>query len=289
MNKRFIWIIGAFLMLAMLAGACKRTTKDGFNTTASGLKYKFHVQGEKDTLRVNQYDIVYVRMDYRAADTLFFSSGITPISFQVNPVAPGDLQEGLMMMKVGDSATFAMAPEKFFINMMKYKELPEIYKKYPEIFFDIKVVAYIPEPPAMKQERADTEVRKTTESDVIKQYVQQNNITVAPKASGLYYIELVKGQGKQAEAGKKLTVHYKGMLLDGTLFDSSYDRGRPVNFVLGQGERIPAWDEGFAMMAEGGTARFIVPSVLGYGAEQRGGVKPYTPIIFEVELIKVDN
>ena len=289
MNKRFIWIISAFITLTLVTGACKRTTKDGFKTTSSGLKYKFHVQGEKDTLQVNQYDIVYVRMDYRAADTLFFTSGITPISFQVNPTEPGDLQEGLLMMKVGDSATFAMPPEKFFINMMKYKELPEIYKKYPEIYFDIKVVAYIPEPPAMKEERGEAEVRKTTESDIIKQYVKDNNITVTPTASGLYYVELKKGQGKPAEAGKKLTVHYKGLLFNEKVFDSSYDRGRPVNFVLGRGERLPAWDEGFALMAEGGKARFIVPSALGYGAEQRSGVKPFTPIIFEVELLEVAN
>ena len=288
MVKKSFFIITTLLLAVILISACGRSS-DGFKTTSSGLKYKFHVKGEKDTLNVNLYDIVYVRMDYRVADTMLFQSGVTPISFQVKPGDVGDLQEGLLMMKVGDSATFAMPAEKFFINLMKYKEVPAVFRDYAELYVDIKVVALIPEPQALKDERAAAEVRKATEQDIIKKYIEEQNITVQPTANGLYYIEIVKGKGKKAEAGNRLKVHYKGLLFDGEVFDSSYDRNKPVTFTLGNGERLPAWDEGFALMAAGGNARFIVPSALGYGAEQRSKVKPYTPLIFEVELLEVTD
>lgn len=83
-------------------------------------------------------------------------------------------------------------------------------------------------------------------------------------------------------------MHYKGTLLDGTPFDSSYDRGEPIEFVLGQGMVIPGWEEGIAMMNEGGKAKLIIPSKLAYGPNQRGNViKPYSTLVFEVELIEV--
>jgi len=266
--------------------ACNRV--ETFKETPTGLKYKFHVQS-KDAQQVYRYDIVDVLMNYRTKDSTLYKGGMTPISFQVNPIVDGDLQEGILMMRLGDSATFALNPEKFFISMMKYSKLPDMVKDETEIYFDIKLVDIRPEPPMMQAERLENINRKETEADKIAQYIADNNITVAPTASGLYFIELQKGDGKAAAAGMKVKVHYRGMFLEGNEFDSSYGRNRPVEFILGQGERLPAWDEAIAMMSEGGKARLIVPSALGYGAEQRNTIKPYTPLIFEVELLEVSN
>jgi len=109
-------------------------------------------------------------------------------------------------------------------------------------------------------------------------------------ASGLQYIEDVTGTGRAAEAGVKVAVHYTGMLDDGTVFDSSLDRGQPIEFVLGSGQVIPGWDEGIALMATGGKARLIIPSELAYGERGAGNViPPGATLTFDVELVDVQD
>lgn len=109
-------------------------------------------------------------------------------------------------------------------------------------------------------------------------------------ASGLQYIEETAGTGRAAQAGDKVSVHYTGMLDDGTVFDSSQNRGEPIAFVLGRGQVIPGWDEGIAMMSVGGKARLIIPSELAYGEQGAGGViPPNATLTFDVELVDVQD
>lgn len=106
--------------------------------------------------------------------------------------------------------------------------------------------------------------------------------------SGLRYQILQKGTGKQAEKGKTVSVHYKGQLADGTVFDSSYKRKQPLEFPVGVGQVIPGWDEGIQLLQVGDKARLVIPSDLGYGSRGAGGVIPPDAIlIFDVELMGV--
>ncbi|OXA87264.1 peptidylprolyl isomerase [Flavobacterium hercynium] len=106
--------------------------------------------------------------------------------------------------------------------------------------------------------------------------------------SGLRYKMIQKGDGKKAEAGKTVSVHYEGSLENGKVFDSSYPRKKPIEFRLGQGQVIEGWDEGIALLQVGDKARFVIPSDLGYGASGAGGViPPNATLIFDVELMDV--
>jgi len=106
--------------------------------------------------------------------------------------------------------------------------------------------------------------------------------------SGLRYKIIQKGDGKKAEKGKKVSVHYKGSLESGEVFDSSYTRKQPIDFQLGVGQVITGWDEGIALLQVGDKARFIIPSHLGYGSRGAGGViPPDATLIFDVELMDV--
>ncbi len=108
-------------------------------------------------------------------------------------------------------------------------------------------------------------------------------------ASGLQYTETKAGSGPQAQAGDLVSVHYRGTLEDGTEFDNSYDRGAPFQFVLGRGNVIAGWDEGIAMMKEGGQATLVIPPSLGYGGHGAGGViPPDATLTFDVELVAVE-
>lgn len=96
------------------------------------------------------------------------------------------------------------------------------------------------------------------------------------------------GNGKVAEKGKKILVHYRGTLENGKQFDSSYDRGEPLKFTLGIGQVIKGWDDGILGMKVGGKRNLFIPADLGYGSRGAGNViPPNSNLIFDCELIDV--
>tara|TARA_R110002012_G_scaffold319389_2_gene539659 strand:+ start:47120 stop:48052 length:933 start_codon:yes stop_codon:yes gene_type:complete len=106
--------------------------------------------------------------------------------------------------------------------------------------------------------------------------------------SGLRYQILQKGTGAKAQKGQTVSVHYKGQLADGTVFDSSYKRKDPLEFQVGVGQVIAGWDEGICLLNVGDKARLVIPSHLGYGSRGAGGVIPAdATLIFDVELVNV--
>jgi FKBP-type peptidyl-prolyl cis-trans isomerase len=106
--------------------------------------------------------------------------------------------------------------------------------------------------------------------------------------SGLRYQIIQKGNGKKAEKGNTVSVHYKGQLADGTVFDSSYKRNQPLEFPVGVGQVIAGWDEGICLLQVGDKARLVIPRDLGYGSAGAGGViPPDAVLVFDVELMDV--
>jgi len=106
--------------------------------------------------------------------------------------------------------------------------------------------------------------------------------------SGLRYKILQKGNGEKASKGKNISVHYKGQLTDGSVFDSSYQRKQPIDFTVGVGQVIKGWDEGLQLLQVGDKARLVIPSPLAYGSQGAGGViPPDATLIFDVELMDV--
>ncbi len=134
-----------------------------------------------------------------------------------------------------------------------------------------------------KEARLAEEKRKAEEA-LAKEIIGFNKTN-----TGLYYQITHKGNGKKVQAGKQVSVHYTGMLLDKTVFDSSYRRNQPLTFTVGIGQVIQGWDEGILLLNEGDKARFVIPSELAYGSRGAGGViPPNAPLIFDVELVSAE-
>jgi FKBP-type peptidyl-prolyl cis-trans isomerase len=136
-------------------------------------------------------------------------------------------------------------------------------------------------------QRADQAKKNQEEGD---KFLAENGKKAGVKTtkSGLQYEVLTEGKGKHPTDKDSVTVHYKGTLLNGETFDSSYDRGQPVTFPLGN--VIPGWTEGVQLMTVGSKYKFYIPSALGYG-ERGAGVKigPNSVLTFEVELLGIGD
>ncbi|MCI7585791.1 MAG: FKBP-type peptidyl-prolyl cis-trans isomerase [Bacteroidales bacterium] len=120
-----------------------------------------------------------------------------------------------------------------------------------------------------------------------KEYLTNNAKEEGVKVteSGLQYLVVKEGNGKKPGPNDVVTVHYTGRLIDGTVFDSSVERGEPATFAVGQ--VIPGWVEGLQLMSEGSAYRLFIPSELAYGEHGTGPIQPNSTLIFDVQLLKV--
>lgn len=141
---------------------------------------------------------------------------------------------------------------------------------------------------AFRTFEGEREKRQAAEKKAKEEAIESVAAGFDKTSSGLRYKIINKGTGKKAEKGAMVSVHYKGQLLDGTVFDSSYSRKQPIDFTLGIGQVIPGWDEGIQLLKVGDKARLVIPSELAYGSQGAGGVIPPDAIlIFDVELMAV--
>ncbi|MDO7174126.1 FKBP-type peptidyl-prolyl cis-trans isomerase [Mariniflexile sp. AS56] len=136
----------------------------------------------------------------------------------------------------------------------------------------------------MKEQQEEAEKGKSVGVDFLEANKSKEGVKVTE--SGLQYKVLKEGKGPKPTADSKVKVHYHGTLVDGTVFDSSVDRGEPTEFGVGQ--VITGWTEGLQLMSVGSKYQFFIPQELGYGARQAGEkIKPFSALIFEVELLEI--
>ena len=202
---------------------------------------------------------------------------------------PG-FEEGISKMLKGGKATFIVPSKIAFGEAGRGAMVPP----YSTVIYDVEVIdiqSKADHDKALaekkKTDAAKLETNKKQEGELMKKYLTEHKITAKPSASGLIYVEKVKGTGAKAAAGKKVKVHYTGTLLDGTKFDSSRDRNEPFEFELGKGQVIKGWDEGIAMMNVGGKATLVIPSSIAYGERDMGKIPAYSTLVFDVELLDV--
>lgn len=253
----------------------------------SGLYYKFYVLN-KDSVQAQTGDVVSLIYQLSLEDSILVPS--VPIQELVQEsIYKGDVYDAIRMLHVGDSATFILNADTFFHYMGGSNPFDK-----KELYFTFKMTELMPkvEVDALMQAQEEQynayiAQARAAEDSLMQNYIAKNKIKVAPTASGLYFIPKKAGKGAQAMAGKKVSVHYVGKLLDGTEFDNSIKRGEPIEFVLGQGQVISGWDEGIAMMKEGEKAVLLIPSKLAYEERGNQAIPPCSPLVFDVELVKV--
>ena len=270
----------AVLSLALIGLMAACNNYKGYQKTKDGMYYQFHTLNENNKVP-QQGDVLGISMEIKTEDDSVAQPSKELFTMMQEPKFQGDVFSALAMMHEGDSATFIIPAQEFY-KTYNYGEIPAFATEKSMIFvtlcihsiqtFDEYKAVQIQE--ALEQEKA-----------LIDQYIQSHNIEVEPTASGLYFIENKAGKGNNPAKGAKCKVHYKGTLLDGTVFDSSLER-EPFEFELGMGQVIAGWDEAIGMMKKGGKATLVLPSSIAYGERGAGNlIPPFSPLVFEVELI----
>lgn len=302
--------------IAATFASCSNSPYPDYEATENGLYYQFFTQDEKAVKPV-EGDIVRLVMSYKnSKDSVLFDSkvgnpsGLDYIEFALQKSTfKGSFEEALAMMGVGDSASFIISADSVYLTTFKAPKLPPYIEKGSMLTFYAKLAKVTSKAEAeaernkkMEEQKAMMEMRRNEEPKIFAKYLADNKITGTPTASGLYYIESKKGNGKKPKAGQMVKVNYTGRLLDGTIFDTSdeataktagtYQEGRkyePIDFPIGKGQVIPGWDEGIMLMSIGSKGQLIIPSTIAYGAQGGGPIPPFSPLVFDVELVGISD
>lgn len=279
--KRFFR--GTVLVLIFVAGC-----KPGFQETPSGFSYLF-VQENKNGTKAKPGDILNLRMTYHTdKDCLLFDSRMISDTFRLllkKPQYKGDINEALAMLKTGDSARFKLNAEKFYINALK-QPMPDYLTKESQIVFDVRLLRITLLKEYEKELSDARKLRAEHEAQEIKDYINELKLKGDFLVSGSYYSEQVQGKGLQANYEDEVLIYYSGYFLDGRPVDSNVGK-KPLQCKVGSKGLIEGWNEALQRMNEGGKVIIVLPSSTAYGEEGYGPVPSYTPLVFEIELVKV--
>lgn len=299
MNKLTIAVAG--IGAAFLASCSGDSRFPDYEKTETGIYYQNHKEGDQASV-IKEGDVLFIsQVMYTEKDSLLFDSrkmdkSQGPYAVQIGkPMYPGDMFDALKMMHVGDSSTFCLKVSDMWGKGYK-KPIPPFldsasYIKYSiridSVYSKEKVEKLQQEQMAMQQEMMKR--YQTMEDSLLSTYLTANKITAKPTQTGLYFIEKKKGRGALVQEGDSVTVAYKGMFTDGTVFDSSEGHPEAFTFAAGRQMVIAAWDEALMKMSVGTKALLICPSNISYGPYGYGSIPPFTPLVFEMELVGIKS
>jgi len=282
---KILWL--PTIAISLLANSCS-SKYEGYSHK-NGIYYKLITIG--DTINLpHAGDFVTTQLRYATiTDSTFFSGNRT---FQLTePEFKGSIDECFLMLSVGDSASFIIDAEKFFLKTLQC-QMPSFFKQGDKIKIDIRMNDIRSE----EQYRRDKEEFLKWIEDfgeyeklVLRNFIEKQKIDVEPTESGMYFITLTPGNGKPVEYGDIVTVHYEGRFLNGRFFDSTVKRNQPFEFVYGtELQVITGMEDAIGRMREGQRALVILPSHLAWGdkGSSTGIIPPFTTVIYEVELLK---
>jgi len=264
--------------------------------TANGLEYEILVKGEGRQAQLD--DIIKGKLILSSNGNIVLSVDESmPIFYIQQSIYPGDLNEGLLMLREGDSASFYIPAD----SLSKYMGgLPAEVEDY--MVYTIKVDKLYTQEELELEEAAKEAAALETEQAAIAQYLKENSITVAPEESGIYFISNKKGSGKTIAQGQTVKVNYVGKLLNGKLFDTNiesiakennvYNPQRPyepMEVPAGKGQLIPGFDEALLMMKKGGKATVIIPFAQAYGSRDMSpDIPAYSTLVFDIEIVDAE-
>ncbi|MFM7177315.1 MAG: FKBP-type peptidyl-prolyl cis-trans isomerase [Bacteroidota bacterium] len=262
------------------------TDSEGYRKTEDGLRYKFIDNNSGESPKIGDLMVMHIAYS-NDKDSMLFDSKLFADSFSVMLVEPtfkGGVEEGFAMMSAGDSAVFKVRADSLFEKTFKGQS-PYKPKKDEWIVFNVKMVKYYSKSVADSIQIATDLRNRREEFAVLDSFLQKIDLDVEPTSSGAYLKVTSNGSGLPPEKGDTVVITYKGMLLNGYVFDSTATK--PFEFVVGVTPVIQGWADCIPKLVKGDEAKFAFPSDLGYGAIDQGDIPPYSPLYFEVRIVDI--
>jgi FKBP-type peptidyl-prolyl cis-trans isomerase len=294
------------LGIAITLSSCKQAAQGDFQKDeSSGILYHFFKQNENGQKpKIGDYAELELVLK-NSSDSIIFDSrkmmagnnSNEAFKLMLTKSFHGCLPEGIVMMSVGDSASFKMSADSVYLKTFQSKELPHFIKAGSDVIFYVKLLGF--ENPGqlslnaeaqLKEREQEVEKRKTEETGDIEKFLNEKKLNVKPEPNGIYILERHKGKGKTLVKGDSVEVKYTGALLDGTVAETSDHGPGNQTFVLvyGRDYFIKGFDDIIANLEDGGMVKALIPSKLAYGAQKQSHlILPYTPLLYTVEIIKV--
>ncbi len=276
------------ILIAVMAFlGCKDNKYPDFEKTETGLYYRYHVTG-KDTTSVKVGDFLMVDMIYKNMKDSIFNQNQAGNPFMVEVKEssyPGDIYEAMRMMHVGDSMTFVISTDSFFISSLK-TQVPNYLDTNSDFFLTIRLNEIKTKAQIEKEKMEEMAKLREMELKSIEAYLAENNIGVSPDSTGVYFISSKKGSGKQVEVGKIARINYKGSVVNGMPFEDTWGAGgEPYNYMVGTSYFGEGFDKTLTKMKVGDRATIIVPSALAFGENGiRGIIPPFSTLVFDVQI-----
>jgi FKBP-type peptidyl-prolyl cis-trans isomerase FkpA len=286
------------LFLALIALAVNAAAQAPFKKTAAGNLYQIYTPNTGTKIKLD--DIVTFHVIQKTdKDSILFSSYKAGSPMQVKIQAAGDLMDVFPLLAEKDSALVKINTDSVF--KANEDRRPPFLPKGSYVSFVLKVERVQSLDEAIAERKAMMDGFATQETADRAKYITDNKLVLKTTASGLKYKINLPTIKRKPLVGDSVMVNYTGRTLDGKVFDSSVEAdaikaglnqpGRhyePIAFKVGTGMVIPGWDEGLLLLNEGSKATFVIPSNLGYGDRGQGeDIKPYSTLVFDVQLVKV--
>ena len=299
--KKIVTILG---IAALGLAGCNQ-----FKKGEGDMLYKVYSDKSGETIKLGDFVAFKAIEKTEEGDSVLFSSydyDHSVLLVREKSVFKGDLFAALGLLSEGDSASFKINIDSMTAKMGRPKPT---HSKGKYLVYTIKVEKVIPKEKLTDSLfrdkidaflKAEIDKAKTTEDTKLKAYVAAKELKTVARPSGLHYVVTKEGQGVKAAVGDTVQVNYTGMFLSGKVFDTSltevakkagvYNAMRPyepLKVSVGTHALVPGFDEGLMLFPKGTKALLVMPSKLAYGEQGNSGISPYTPLVFEIEMVNI--
>lgn len=270
------------ILIVFLFSCQKNENNSDFISTEKGFKFK-HCTENKTTPKVNVGDIILGEIQICQNDSILYTNFGSPNRlFKVNADTVSEFDKLLLNMHLGDSVIIEPPLDSIVPHVSNIVALPKdkirIFIKVHQIISQKELTEHDKQVLALQQQ----------EDSVLFEYVLRNHPKAEKKQSGLYILEHQQTDKTPAEYGKRISVYYSVTDTTGLLLDSNKEL-KPFEFTLGDDGLIAGWTEGLSYMKEGEKMKILIPSKIAYGEAGYGAIAPYTPLIFDLHLVKVEE
>jgi FKBP-type peptidyl-prolyl cis-trans isomerase len=275
----------------MLSSGCDFSPYTGYTRLGKEFYYKLIEIGE-GSRKAEPGFYITADLNYRTIKDSLFFAGVRKFRLE-NAGKPGSFEGGIELLREGDSASFMLEVSDFFEQTLESK-VPEFLGTGEFMKIDLRILEIQSDKEFQQEKELFLEwVRefRLTEFDLIENYLSKNELDIAPEASGIYFLSHNKGDGPPVTKGKRITIHYEGKFLNGKFVDSTREAEEPLDFIYGQEMfLIEGLDYALGKMNERGRAVVLIPSELAFGpsGSYKGIVPPFTALIYEIEVLKVE-